>query len=123
MLQIVKDLAKKGYELNFEQLKRLMDNMPENIKTVSKIEQYIPVYNVIKTVASIFSFIKNKDLLYECMSNLGSIQESEIFDKNDNDIELVIKGACKTEEEAKKIIYKKTHYYMDISMKKLKKDI
>lgn len=90
--QLVKDLAKRGYKFDIEQLNELKKNMPENIKTVNKMESYIPIYNVVKTIVSIFSFINNKEQLYEHMAITGLIREVDDFKENDDVLETVIRS-------------------------------
>lgn len=96
---IIKDLAKMGYKISFNELKNIDNNCNQDFLIFNKIEHFIPIYNIVKSLILKNQFINNKNAIYEKLEQLGIIEGVEGFSKEDSIIDTIHKAYDKKEKK------------------------
>lgn len=103
-IKIIKDLMNRGYKLETENMKDIIANMPENMKTMDKIECYIPIWNFVKMLGLSYKFVKNKETIYDHLANMNIIVKMDDFDENDSTFDRFVKATSQDPEKASETI-------------------
>lgn len=103
-IKIIKDLMNRGYKLETKNMKDIIANMPENMKTMDKIESYIPIWNFVKMLGLSYKFVKNKETIYDHLANMNIIVKMDDFDENDSTFDRFVKATSQDPEKASETI-------------------
>lgn len=103
-IKIIKDLMNRGYKLEAENMKDIIANMPEDMKTMDKIESYIPIWNFVKMLGLSYKFVKNKETIYDHLANMNIIVKMDDFDENDSTFDRFLKATSQDPEKASETI-------------------
>lgn len=104
VIKIIKDLMNRGYKLETENMKDIIANMPEDMKTMDKIESYIPILNFVKMLGLSYKFVKNKETIYDHLANMNIIVKMDDFDENDSTFDRFVKATSQDPEKASETI-------------------
>lgn len=104
VIKIIKDLMNRGYKLETENMKDIIANMPEDMKTMDKIESYIPIWNFVKMLGLSYKFVKNKETIYDHLANMNIIVKMDDFDENDSTFDRFVKATSQDPEKASETI-------------------
>lgn len=123
-LKIVKDLMNKGYKFDTKNMKDVIENMPEDMQKMSKIENYIPLWNFVKMILVSYKFANNKEAIYDRLADMNIIVKMEDFNQNDASFDKFIKAASKDPAKASETLKAKAELKKTIDdMKERKNNI
>lgn len=103
-IKIIKDLMNRGYKLETENMKDIMASMPEDMKTMNKVESYIPIWNFVKMIIASYKFVNDKETIYDHLANMNIIVKMDDFDENDSTFDRFVKATSQDPEKASETI-------------------